>query len=494
MSLIALKIPAGIVRNGTEFEQSNRWRDANLVRWHNQSLSPVGGWTSRRTSGDTISGKARGMLAWIDNSNGTRTAIGTNSNLYYVSEAGIVSDITPSGFTSGEADAQINTGFGGSFYGQSYYGTVRTTSGVFAEATTWSLDNWGEYLVACSSDDGIIYEWQLDTAVLPTALSNAPTNNVGMIVTEERFIFALGAGGNPRKVQWCDQENNTLWTPSATNQAGDFELQTTGAIMSAVRVRGRTLILTDTDAHLATYQGAPFVYGFERAGSACGLISRKGIVGVDEGAFWMGRKAFFLFDGSVAKELPCDVADYVFNDINENQYTKVYAVHNSQYGEIWWFYPSADSTENNRYVTFDYKENHWEIGTIERTAGIDIGVFRNPIWIDANNNIYNHESGYVHGDETPFVESAPISLGNGDQVMKVTKLIPDEKTQGDVQVKFKTRFYPNGDETEHGAYTLANPTNIRLTGRQVRIRIEGARNTDWRAGTMRIEAKSGGRR
>jgi len=494
MSLIALKIPPGIARNGTDFEQSGRWRDANLIRWHNQSLRPVGGWTSRNTSGDTISGKARGMLAWIDNSNGTRTAIGTNSNLYYVSESGIVSDITPSGFTSGEADAQVNTGFGGSFYGQSYYGTIRTTSGVFAEATTWSLDNWGEYLVACSSDDGIIYEWQLDTAVLPTALSNAPTNNVGMIVTEERFIFALGAGGNPRKVQWCDQEDNTNWTPDATNQAGDFELQTTGAIMSAVRVRGRTLILTDTDAHIATYQGAPFVYGFERAGSACGLISRRGIVGVDEGAFWMGRKAFFLFDGSVAKELPCEVADYVFGDINENQYTKVYAVHNSQYGEIWWFYPSEDSTENNRYVTFDYKENHWEIGTIDRTAGIDIGVFRNPIWIDANNNLYNHESGFVHGDMTPFVESAPISLGNGDNVMKVTKLIPDEVTQGDVQVSFKTRFYPNDTETTHGAYTLTNPTNVRFTGRQVRIRIEGVRNTNWRAGAMRIDAKPGGRR
>lgn len=492
MSLIPLQLQPGIYRNGTDFEGSNRWRDSNLVRWHDGSMRPVGGWTDRKLS--AFSYAPRGMLAWVDNSDNSNLACGTYEKLYYLNESSTVYDITPAGLTTGDLDATTNTGFGGGFFGTGNFGTARPSSGIFQEATTWSLDNWGEYLLACSTKDGKIYEWQLNTSVLPTALSGAPTGNRAMVVTEERFVFALGAGGNPRKVQWCDREDNTTWTPLATNEAGDFELQTTGQIMTGLRMRGRTLILTDNDAHIATYSGPPFVYGFERVGTACGVVSRKSAVAVDEGAFWMGAKGFFMFDGSVAKEIPCEVADYVFDDINRNQISKAYAVHNSQYGEIWWFYPSGGSTENDRYVTFDYKENHWSIGSLDRTACVDRGVFDNPIYADASGNLYNHETGYTHGALTPYAESGPISLGNGDQVMKVNNLIPDEKTQGQVQLSFKTRNYPNGTETTHGPYTASNPTDVRFTGRQVRLKVEGTGNDNWRAGVMRIEARPGGRR
>jgi hypothetical protein len=316
-----------------------------------------------------------------------------------------------------------------------------------------------------------------------------------MLVTEERFVFALGAGGNPRKVQWCDKEANTVWTPAVTNEAGDMELQTTGQIMCGVRVKGRTLILTDNDAHTATYISPPFVYSFERVGTACGVASRKALVAVDDGAFWMGKKGFYTYDGSSAKQLPCEALDYVFDDINTSQISKVYAVHNSQHGEIWWFYPSADNLENNRYVALDYKEGHWSVGVLERTAGVDQGVFDRPIWADDDGNLYNQETGYTHnGSSKPFAESGSISLGNGDQIMRVTNLIPDEKTQGDVEVTFKTRFYPNDTETTHGTYTLGNPTDVRFSGRQLRMKIQGATNNDWRSGIMRIEARTGGRR
>lgn len=494
MALIPLQLPPGILRNGTEYEQSNRWRDASLIRWHNNSMRPVGGFITRVSS--AFAAAPRGLHAWRDNSDGTQIAAGTYQKLYYVNASSTVFDITPSGFVSGNEDAAVNTAYGGAVYDTGYYGVTRPNTGVFQEATTWSLDNWGEYLVGCTSDDGKLYEWQLNSAVVAAQITNAPINNLGLIVTEERFLFALGAGGNPRKVQWCDKENNTLWTPAATNEAGDFELQTSGQIMGAVRVRGRTLIVTDTDAHIATYQGPPFVFGFERVGTATGMVARKAIAAVDEGAFWMGRDAFFVFNGSAAKELPCEVSDYVFGDINHNQITKVYAVHNSAYGEIWWFYPSSSSLENNRYVSYDYRENHWEIGQIDRTCGIDLGVYDNPIWGDASGNLFNHEQdpSVGHGTYTPFAESGPISLGAGDQVMKVTSLIPDESTQGDVTVTFKSRFYPNAAETSFGPFSTANPTDVRFTGRQVRIRIDAARNSDWRAGVMRIEAKAGGKR
>ena len=264
--------------------------------------------------------------------------------------------------------------------------------------------------------------------------------------------------------------------------------------MLGLRMRGRTLILTDNDAHVASYSGAPFVYGFERVGTACGVASRRGAVAIDEGAFWMGRKGFFQFDGSVASEMPCEVSDYVFDDMNVSQISKVYAVHNSQHGEIWWFYPSGTSNENDRYVALDYKEGHWTTGELDRTAGVDTGVFGNPIWADASGNLYNQETGYTHGSTKPYAESGSISLGNGDSIMKVTQLIPDEKTQGQVEVTFKTRFYPNDSETSHGAFTLGNPTDVRFQGRQMRIKVQGTGNDNWRSGIMRIEANPGGRR
>jgi len=492
MALIPLELPPGVYRNGTDFESSNRWRDANLVRWNDGSLRPVGGWDTRKSS--ATASVPRGLHAWVDNSNASALAIGTHNKLIYCNASGTLSDITPSGLTSGDVDAVLNVAFGGGFWGTGMYGITRPSTGIYQEATTWALDNWGQYLLACSSKDGKIYEWQLNTSVLPTALSNAPVGNNSMLVTEERFVFALGAAGNPRKVQWCDKEANTVWTPAATNEAGDFELQTSGQIMCGVRMRGTTLILTDTDAHIATYSGPPFVYGFERVGTACGVVSRKSVVAIDQGAFWLGANGFFTFDGSVARELKCDVHDFIFKNISNSQISKAYAIHNSQHSEIWWFYTSENSTENDSYVTYDYKEGHWSVGLLDRTAGVDRGVFDFPIWADADGDLFNHEYGFYHGSLTPFAESGSISIGNGDQIMKVTNLIPDELTQGDVKVTFKTRFHPNDTERTYGSYTMANPTPVRFSGRQIRIRIESNILADWRTGVMRIEATAGGRR
>jgi hypothetical protein len=191
-------------------------------------------------------------------------AVGSFSNLYTTSAGGVTTDITPAGFTSGAEKAAVNTGFGGGFFGTGYFGTERADTGNFAEATTWAMDNWGEYLIACSSSDGKIYEWQLDNATAAAAVSNAPVNNLSVMVSAERFLFALGAGGNPRLVQWSDREDNTTWTAAATNEAGQIELQTAGQIMSGINVRGQSLILTDQDAHSATYEGPPYVYNLER--------------------------------------------------------------------------------------------------------------------------------------------------------------------------------------------------------------------------------------
>ena len=493
MTLIPLDIPAGVYRNGTDLQSQGRWRDANLVRWIDGTMRPLGGWRER--SATAAAAKIRGMLAWNDDDDKRWIAGGTYNKLYIWGETGIRYDITPAGFTAGRQDALAFTGYGGSFYGRYGYGVARPDTVRIQPATSWSLDTWGENLVGCTEDDGKIYEWALATGTAAAVVTNAPTSNRSLIVTAERFLFALGAGGNPRKIQWSDREDNTTWSPAATNEAGDLELETSGQVMKGVRVRGQTLILTSTDAHAANYIGPPYVYGIERVGASCGLIANEAVAVVDAGAFWMGAHAFYAYTGGAVQEVQSDVSDYVFSDLNRAQISKAFAVTNSNFGEIFWFYPSGDSTENNRYAAYNYIENTWYTGNLPRTAGVDRGAFRQPIWASADNyKIYEHEIGFDYDNLTPFAESGPIMIGSGETVASVIEMIPDEKTKGDVNVTFKTRFYPNGIERDYGPFDMSLPTSMRFTGRQIRLRIDGVALGDWRVGVNRLDVVAGGRR
>ena len=490
---IPIKLPPGIYRNGTEYQAAGRWYDANLVRWYENTLRPVGGW--RKRSSQQLTGKCRGLLNWRDNSAVRHTALGTNSHLYAMSESGTIKDITPTGFTTGLADALVKTGYGYSDYGKFSYGVARPELGSITPAATWSLDTWGEYLVACSNADGKIYEWQLDfaTPTIAAAITNAPTGNKAVLVTAERILFALGAGGNPRKVQWCDQENNTLWTPDTDNLAGDYELATPGALLAGARVKGINLLFTDVDVHTAQYVGAPFVYGFEKAGSGCGLIAPQAVAAIDTAAIWMSKSGFWIYDGYV-KPLPSDVSDYIFGNMNFNQSSKVYAIHNSQYGEIWWYYPSSGSNENDSYVTYNYRENHWAVGTLARTAGADAGVFLRPMAVSADGYVYDHEVGFYYEGAVLYAESGPVQIGNGDNIMSVREVIPDEQALGEAVVSFTTRNYPTGAEFSFGPYSAANPTSVRFSGRQINMKVTGAVLADWRVGVMRLDAVAAGKR
>jgi len=453
----------------------------------------MGGWR-KRASGQ-MSGLCRGFITWRDNSANRWIAAGTHTKLYAMNEAGTLKEITPTSFTAGIADSLSKTGYGYSTYGTLAYGTPRPDTGLITPATTWSMDTWGEYLIACSNADGKIYEWQLGftTPTLAAAITNAPTGNKAILVTAERILFALGAGGNPRKVQWCDQENNTVWTPAGDNQAGDYELATPGTLLAGKRVKGVNLLYTDVDVHTAQYVGAPFVYGFEKAGSGCGLISAQAVAAIDTAAIWMSKSGFWIYDGYV-KPLPSDVSDYVFGNINFNQASKVYAVHNSKFGEIWWYYPSSASNENDSYVTFNYRENHWNIGTLARTAGTDAGVFANPLAVSTDGFIYEHEVGFAYDSASLYAESGPVQLGNGDNIMSVRQVVPDEQTLGEAVVSFKTRNYPTGTQSTFGPYTAANPTDVRFAARQVNMKVTGNTLADWRIGVMRLDAVPSGKR
>jgi hypothetical protein len=407
-----------------------------------------------------------------------------------------LAEITPSGLVDGLESAGTKTGYGYGAYGAQEYGIERRNLEANIPATTWSFDAWGEYLLACSNFDGKIYEWQLDfaTPTAAAALANAPTNNKAVLVTAERIVFALGAGGNPRKVQWSDQEDNTSWTPSPLNQAGDFELVTSGSLMCGKRVRGIHLLWTDVDVHVAQYIGQPFVYGFEKIGSGCGLIAPLAVAVVaDTSAFWMSQSGFWMYDGTV-KPLQSDVSDYVFRNMNTAQQSKIHALHNSQFGEIWWFYPSASSNEIDSYVLYNYREGHWSIGRLDRSCAAETGVFSVPLMMGVDGYLYEHEVGVVNTDVDVYAESGPIQIGAGDNLMAVREVIPDELNQGDVELMFSTKLYPNGDETDFGPYSTANPTSVRFMGRQIKMKIKQNTPSVWRVGTMRLDAVAGGRR
>ena len=181
MPLVPIKLPPGVYRNGTEYQAAGRWYDANLVRWFEGTLRPMGGW--QQWSTNATSGVPRGMYAWKDNSANIWLAVGSASKLYAYQGDGDQADITPTSFSAGRTNATINLSYGGRDYGQESYGTARSFRSTLAiqPATTWSMDNWGQYLVACSDYDGKLYEWQLDfvTPTKAVAITNAPTRCQG---------------------------------------------------------------------------------------------------------------------------------------------------------------------------------------------------------------------------------------------------------------------------------------------------------------------------
>jgi hypothetical protein len=501
MPLISLDIPAGVVKHGTESQSAGRWRDANLMRWENGSLRTIGGWRQKedRTATNNTVGvtlgtgqTARGMVSWKDNSGTAHIGCGTYNKLFHINESGTVADITPPSFTAGDLDADQNISYGGFAYGKGAFGIERPSGGIIQEATTWSLDSWGEYLVGVSSEDGKLYQWILNAANPATLVTQAPDGAKAMVVTEERFVFLLCAGAvagdsNLRRIVWCDQEDLTQWTPAATNQAGDFELATTGEIMLGIGTRGRTLILTTVDAFTATYQAPPTVYGFEQVGRDCGAISRHCAVSIDEGAFWMGYNGFFVYNGSAVQDLPCDVHDHVFKNLNIGQRSKTVCVHNGQHNEVWWFYPSNAGTENDSYVVYDYKEGHWNIGKMDRTSGIDAGIFAHPVYAAPSGKIYEHEFSFntPDYDDYPRAETGKIQIGSGDQVMDITQVIPDHISEGNIHVSFATRNYPNSPESVSKLIKASgSPTNVRITAREAQLNV---RQGDWKLNSAVVQ-------
>jgi hypothetical protein len=322
-----------------------------------------------------------------------------------------------------------------------------------------------------------------------------------VLVTEERHLVAFGADGNPRKVAWSDQEDNTTWTAAATNAAGDLELVSPGIYQASRRMPGQILIWTDADLHVMQYIGPPFIYSIQRAGEG-GIVGPNAHMAFGNVCVWMGPRGFWTFDGTI-RPLQSEVNDYVFGDINLFQGVKITAAHINELGEIWWFYPSRNALENDRYVIWNYRENHWSIGNLPRTAWADAGAFTRPIAAGVDGFLYQHEDGWTDNGATRvgqvFARSAVLEIGNGDQVVSVVQLIPDgcPNVPTCTQVAFDLQFTPTGPAAPVGPYTFNRPdgyADARFTARQARLLVEATQDAPFRFGTLRLESRMGGRR
>lgn len=522
--LLPIRIPPGFYRNGTAYEGKGRWIDGSLVRFHGGALRPVGGWAIVRDAADLevdAMGFPRGSHSWRANDASPWLAVGTTGtpSKAYVFAQNVLTDITPAGLTDGAADGVIllgTTGWGEEGWGEGPWGGTAGSGGSIVDADTWSFDNFGEVLLGCLSSDGRLWSHDLNLANDLVVITNAPTNCRGLVVTGERFLFALGADGDPRKVAWPSQETLTTWTPGAGNSAGDFILQSNGQLITGERTARETLLFTDADVWGAVYIGGPFIYSFQQRGDSCGIIGPNAVGIMDGAAFWMSDGNFHIYDGAV-RAIPCDVLDYVFGDLNRAQRAKIQAVPVSEFGEMWWYYPSESQSgsENDRYVAVN-RQGQWITGDLARATGVGAGVFAKPQLFDTSGKLYTHETGFDHGGAIPFIESGPFELGDGDQVMRVQKLIPDERILGQVRATLFGSFEPTSAETSYGPFTVAAKTDVRATGRQFRIRFDenielatladgseeadgdifatGDEGQDWRIGHWRAGVIPGGRR
>ena len=385
----------------------------------------------------------------------------------------------------------------------------------------YSQDNWGEDLLL-NVFDGTPYYWDktLGLGSRATDLASQPGASDAPVIT--RRIMVSGAdrhvvcfGCNPLgetdqdllMVRWSDQEDPADWTPTATNTAGSQRISSGSEIISAQKTRQEMLIWTDTALHAMRFTGPPFTFGFSMLANNVSIIGPNAVTTVGDKVFWMDRENFYVYTGRV-QTIPCTLLRYVFDDINLEQSFKCFAASNKMFDEVFWFYPTADSTEIDRYVKFNFTENTWDLGTLSRTAWVDYGVHDNPRAsgiANSTNFVYIHETGDDDDGSamTSFIESADFDLGDGEQFMFVSRLIPDiditsTSSSASVDYILKTRNYPGDSLATNSTNAVTASTQqsfLRSRSRQAALRIESSTtNVTWTLGDLRLDIRPDGRR
>ena len=426
------------------------------------------------------------------------------------------------------------TGWSAGTWGSGTWGFGGTTD---APIRLWSQANFGEDLFF-TYRGGAPFYWDASNGVTTRAVyvsSLGGASDVPVIVNKAfvsdifRFAFCFGANDlgtsvlDPMLIRWSDQEDVANWTPAATNQAGSLRLSRGSEIITAIQARQEILVWTDTALYGMQYLGAPEVWGAQLLGDNITIASTNAAVYSGNIAYWMGTDKFYLYDGTV-QTLPCAVRSYVFNDFNFSQYAQVVAGTNERFDEIWWFYCSAESTQNDRYVVYNYMQDIWYYGTLSRSAWMDADLRENPLAATYSNNLVQHEVGYdCQETATPIAITATLlssefDLDDGDKFMFVSRMLPDVTFDGStadnpsaVMTLLPLQNSGSGynSPTSEGGSDNATVTRsttvpieqftgqvyIRVRGRQMAFKIESTElGVAWKLGIPRLDMRPDGRR
>lgn len=414
---------------------------------------------------------------------------------------------------SGFQSNNVAFGYGRGGYGSGAWSTP-VSSGVIRKLRYWTGGNWGEDLIF-SYSNGPIYHWDATNGVdVPgTLISQAPSMNrfigiddVGNQVISYGTIDIATSTFDPMLVRWCSDEDYTDWIPSGINTAGDKRLQGGSVINGVQQTKSETLVWTDLNLFSQKFIGTDG-YSFEKLGEKCGMMGPNSSVDIGGSIFWMGPNGFWVYNGQVVP-LMCTIQKDVFDDdgafrVDKLQTEKVFCGHNSKFKEVIWLYQSVLSTTDDcdRYIIYNYLEELWSYGTLDRSCWLDAGILPNPIALssEGNGQMFNHELGLL-ADNDPidsYIESAPFDIGDGDELLFVDKFVPDFKLTGSVNITLNFQKYPNAQVVTKGPYTFTTDTtkvDVRGRGRQVSVRIgTSAAGSFWQLGKTRIHARTDGK-
>lgn len=422
-------------------------------------------------------------------------------------------------------DTQVGgAGWGAGPWGRAGWGDPGLNPVVENTLRLWTQDNFGEDLLYNVRNGGIYY-WDATNGLGARGVnitdlvgSNmAPTVAKQVLVSDrDRHVVAFGCDSqsnpgvqDPLLIRFSDQENVLDWESTATNTAGDLRLGSGSEIITAVETRQQVLVFTDTTLYAMQYLGPPFTFGVNAISEQITIMSPNAVAAVNDQVFWMGESEFYAYTGAVQR-LPCSVRDYVFSDLNAFQREKILSGVNTEHAEVWWFYPSKNSNVLNRYVIYNYLENTWYYGDFGRTAWMDRGIFEFPIAANDDGFLYFHEVGFDDGTFNPaapivaFVQSSPMDIGDGEQFVYVSRLLPDVQFKDSVNVSpavnftISVRNFPQGTYLQTTNITFTDGDEIkylRLRGRQFSMRVSSDDLTmTWRLGSPRLDIKPDGRR
>ena len=465
---------------------------------------------------------------------GVYTPVTVTANASDTGDGGVVS-VGNFQINIGLDTSVFGNGWGAGTWSRGTWGSGATINTLTDTLRLWTHDNFGQNLVINVFNGGIYY-WDASVASPLTtravALSDltgsidAPTVATKVIVSDvDRHVIAFGANPlgsstqDPLLIRFSDQENILDWRPTTTNTAGDLLVGSGSRIVTAAETRQQILVFTDVSVHALQYLGPPFTFGINMLSENVTIASPNAVMPIEDNVYWMGKNEFYIYTGSVQK-LPCTVRDYVFSDFNENQSEKVFAASNTSFSEVWWFYPSADSDTVDRYVVYNYMQNIWYYGTMDRGAWIDRGVQEYPIAAGLDGYLYYHENGVDDGSTNPataisaYIESSQFDIGDGNNFSFVSRIIPDVTFRNtsalvanpSITFTMKARNFPGGNylQEDDEAVTkissvpveqFTNQVYVRLRGRSMALRVESdALGISWRLGTTRMDIRQDGRR